>query len=121
MLFRVCNALLGFRFNMLGDPAAGETTGGLGTEVIDKTGKTIVATIQTITTVILSIAAALAVIYAIYLAIIFFRADSAEKREEAKKRLIFALVGIVVCVAIILIVQFAVPEIVKLISPAEGA
>ena len=44
-------------------------------------------------------------IYAIILGVNFARAESADKREEAKKRMINAIVGIVVMIALLVILQ----------------
>lgn len=67
-----------------------------------------------------------ATVWAIYLAITMARADSAEKREEAKKRVIYCIIGVIVCVLFILIAQFVIAEIpnwtsVKSTTPDLGA
>ncbi len=57
--------------------------------------------IKTILVPILAIVAAAGMIWAIVLGVNMARADSTEKREEAKKRLIGLVVGIVIMVALI--------------------
>ena len=98
MLFRFCNALMGMNTNMLGD-------------AISDSSKQIVNVINNVVTALLAIAGACVAIYAIVLAIQFFRADSAEKREEAKKRLIYAIIGLVAAVVIIVVTRFVLDNI----------
>ena len=62
---------------------------------------TVVETIKAVLVPILGIVGAAGVIWAIVLGINMARADSAEKREESKKRLISLIVGIVIMVALI--------------------
>lgn len=59
------------------------------------------AGVRTILVPIISILGAAGVIWAIVLGVNMARADSTEKREEAKKRLISLIVGIVIMVALI--------------------
>ena len=54
---------------------------------------------------ILIVVAAAGTIYAIVLGVNMARADSTEKREEAKKRVINVLVGMVIIVGLILLLQ----------------
>lgn len=49
------------------------------------------------------IVAAAGTIYAIVLGINMARADSAEKREEAKQRIVYTVIGIGVCVVLVLV------------------
>ena len=104
MLFKVCNALMGMGFNMLGEGQSAET-------IISSVGDKVKTIAATIINYIFAFAGLAAVVYAVYLAIVFFRADTAEKREEAKKRLIYAVLGVVVCIAVILIINFAISNI----------
>lgn len=60
---------------------------------------------------ILIVVAAAGTIYAIVLGVNMARADSTEKREEAKKRVINVLVGMIIIVAIILLLQLFVNTI----------
>lgn len=62
-------------------------------------------------------------IYAIVLAVNFSRAETADKREEAKKRMINAIVGLVVMVLLLVILQLFVsyaPDIATWISTSFG-
>ena len=63
--------------------------------------ETVVGTIKSVLVPILGIVGAAGVIWAIVLGINMARADSTEKREEAKKRLISLIVGIVIMVVLI--------------------
>ena len=67
---------------------------------------TVVDTISAVLGAILGIVGAAGIIWAIVLGINMARADSTEKREEAKKRLISVIVGIIVM--IVLVVFFSV-------------
>ena len=64
--------------------------------------ETVSTTVKTILGPILIILGAAGVIWAIVLGVNMARADSTEKREEAKKRLISLIVGIVIMVALII-------------------
>ena len=68
--------------------------------------KTIDTTVKSVLIPILTILGAAGLIWAIVLGVNMARADSTEKREEAKKRLISLIVGIVIMV--VLIIFFAV-------------
>ena len=96
MLFKLCNKIL--NFNMLGE-----------TDIVGETGQKVYDVIKSIMTWVFTFAGIAVVAYAIYLAVVFFRADSADKREEAKKRLIFAVIGVVACILIIVVVQWLIP------------
>ena len=63
---------------------------------------TVVSTVKSILVPVLSILGAAGIIWAIVLGVNMARADSAEKREEAKKRLISLIVGIVIMVVLII-------------------
>ncbi len=65
---------------------------------------------------LLAVVAAAGTIYAIVLGVNMARADSTEKREEAKKRVINVLVAMVIIVGIILLLQL----FIKTILPAFG-
>lgn len=97
MLFKVCNAFMGMGFNMLGD-------------ITSDVESAVLPIINNVITLILSIAGAGILIYAIVLAIQFFRADSAEKREEAKKRLIYAIIGLVAAIVVIVVTRWVLRE-----------
>lgn len=67
---------------------------------------TIDTTVKSVLIPILTILGAAGIIWAIVLGVNMARADSTEKREEAKKRLISLIIGIVIMV--VLIIFFAV-------------
>ena len=70
---------------------------------------------------ILIVVAAAGTIYAIVLGINMARADSTEKREEAKKRVINVLIGMVIIVALILLIQLFINQILPNWFPKEPA
>lgn len=72
----------------------------------------IVEAIDAVLWPILIVVSAAGTIYSIVLGVNMARADSAEKREEAKKRLVNVIVGLVVIVALILFFKFL-PDILK--------
>ena len=69
---------------------------------------------------ILIVVAAAGTIYAIVLGVNMARADSTEKREEAKKRVINVLVGMIIIVALILLLQLFVNTILPGWFPPAG-
>ena len=69
--------------------------------------------ITTILVPILAIVAAAGIIWAIVLGVNMARADSTDKREEAKKRLIGLVVGIVILVVLIIFFTTLFPVIIK--------
>lgn len=66
----------------------------------------LVDAINKILPAILIITGAAGTIYAVVIGVNMARADSTEKREEAKKRLINVIVGIAIIIGLILFLQF---------------
>ncbi|MBQ8845414.1 MAG: hypothetical protein IJ008_05345 [Clostridia bacterium] len=62
---------------------------------------------------ILAITGAAGAVYAIFLGISMAKADTTEKREEAKKRMINTIVAVVVAIALILFFNEILPLILK--------
>ncbi len=60
---------------------------------------------------ILIVVAAAGTIYAIVLGVNMARADSTEKREEAKKRVINVIIGMIIIIALILLLQLFINNI----------
>lgn len=77
--------------------------------------KTLNATLRTILVPILSVVAAAGAIYAVVIAVQMAKADSGEKREEAKKRLISVIVAVVVLAVLILFFLVFMPMILEAI------
>ena len=73
----------------------------------------IVEAVQTILVPVLAIVAAAGIVWAIVLGVQMARADSTDKREECKKRLIGLIVGIVVLVVVMLFFLVLFPTIMK--------
>ena len=66
---------------------------------------------------ILIVVAAAGSIYAIVLGVNMARADSTEKREEAKKRVINVLIGMVIIVGLILLLELFMGPILEALLP----
>lgn len=73
----------------------------------------IVEAVKTILVPVLAIVAAAGIVWAIVLGVQMARADSTDKREECKKRLIGLIVGIVVLVVVMLFFLVLFPTIMK--------
>ena len=82
--------------------------------------KTLNSTLKQILVPILSVVAAAGAIYAVVIAIQIAKADSGEKREEAKKRLISVIVAVVVLVVLIIFFLFFMPMILKAVLTNQG-
>lgn len=76
----------------------------LGVDLPEEWGwvKTIVEAINTLLYPLLVVVGAAGMIYAVVIGVQMARADSTEKREEAKKRLINVIVGLAITIALIL-------------------
>lgn len=105
MLFNICNTLMRANAGMLLADTPTTETGTAG-GIIDDTASAIETVVKSVLTAIIGLATLAAVVYAGFLIVKFMRADSAEKREEAKKRIIYAVIGIVVGIVFIVLVQF---------------
>lgn len=99
--------------SMLG--AEGDAINPDGTLNTEKWGwvKTLNTTLKNILGPILAVVAAAGAIYAVVIAIQMAKADSGEKREEAKKRLISVVVAVVVLVVLVLFFMVFMPMILK--------
>lgn len=109
-LVRVANALMG----LAGKSSLAELTGQF--EWVNK----ITDAISLILWPILIVVSAAGSIYAIVLGVNMARADSTEKREEAKKRLINVIVGIAIIIGLILffqlLIEFILPQLLPQIA-----
>ena len=121
MFFKLANifmrgaAFLGADNNTLGENKTNE-------DLVQGAGaisETVVNTIKSVLVPILGIVGAAGVIWAIVLGINMARADSAEKREESKKRLISLIVGIVIMVVLIFFFLFGFEEVLKAVGVYE--
>lgn len=75
---------------------------------------TIIANVKTVISAALGILTAGVVLLSIFIAYKFFTADTEDKRKNAKAQLIYAIIGVVVLVALLI---FA-PQIVDAVSKA---
>ena len=82
--------------------------------------KTLNSTLKQILVPILSVVAAAGAIYAVVIAIQMAKADSGEKREEAKKRLISGSVAVVGLVVLIIFFLFFMPMILEAVLTNQG-
>lgn len=73
--------------------------------------KNLVSAIDTLLYPLLVVVGAAGTIYAVVLGVNMARADSTEKREEAKKRLINVIVGLAITIALILFFKLFINEI----------
>ena len=69
---------------------------------------------------ILIVVAAAGTIYAVVLGVNMARADSAEKREEAKKRVVNVLIGMVIIIALILLFNLFIDKILGVFIGSNG-
>lgn len=97
-MFQLANTIMRF----LGDGASAGAGEGLVTDKDFAWVNQVINAVKTILTPILAIVAAAGIVWAIVLGVQMARADSTEKREEAKKRLIGLIVGIVILVVLII-------------------
>lgn len=78
---------------------------------------TVVDAIESVLWPMLIIVCAAGMIYGVILGVNMARADSTDKREEAKKRLINVLVGLAIIVALILFFQLCINVILPALLP----
>lgn len=100
MLFKLCNNILSFKPMLLADSSQGSE------ELAKKFSETIGGVILEIFNYILLGISALSVGFAVFCAIKMFMADNEEKRDNAKKRLIYTVVAVVIVVALFLILTY---------------
>lgn len=79
----------------------------------------IVSAIDTLLYPLLIVVGAAGTIYAVVIGVNMARADSTEKREEAKKRLINVIVGLAIIIALILFFKLFISVIIPAFVPAE--
>ena len=110
MLFSLASSIM----NFMGSPA-GQLAGSY-TEYQDPNSKyhwvyQLCEALNNILTPILIIVATAGLIYAVVLGVNLARADSADKQQEAKKRMIYAIVGLVSIVVLILLLKLFVANV----------
>lgn len=79
--------------------------------------QTVVDAIEQVLWPILIIVGAAGMLYAVVIGVNMARADSTEKREEAKKRLINVIVGLAIIIALILFFQLFISVILPALLP----
>ena len=125
LLFQAANAMMGM---MSGNPLLGDET----VNVNDKEGQwgwvgEVVDAINLILYPILVLVGTAGVIYAVVLGVKLARAESADQQQEAKKRMINFIIGLVSIIALILLLKLFctylpqwIPEINVADSPTTG-
>ncbi len=108
LLTKITTYLLGGR-SMLGVDNLPESWGWV---------KKIVSAIDTLLYPLLIVVGAAGMIYAVVIGVQMARADSTEKREEAKKRLINVIVGLAITIALILFFKLFINSILPAFIPA---
>ena len=93
-------------------PTTGNT--GVSTSIDSKNLNDMVSLIKSVISAALGVITAVIIGFAIYLAIKFFTAEDDGKRKNAKQQLIYAIIGIVVMIALMLIA----PQITNAIQDA---
>ena len=112
MLFSLASSIM----NFMGSPA-GQLAAGTGYEQYkDPSSKyhwvyTLCNALESLLTPILIIVATAGLIYAVVLGVNLARADSADKQQEAKKRMIYAIVGLVSIIVLILLLKLFVANV----------
>ena len=80
--------------------------------------------IDTLLWPIFGIVAALGIVYAIVLGVNYAKAETSDKKEEAKKRIINAVVGVVVMLALIVVIKVFInniPQVKQWMDSAQSA
>lgn len=117
-MFQLANTIMKLKAGFIGSTEFWENWGYKPEEAVTMDQKfgwveTIYTTIMTVLIPILAIVAAAGIVWAIVLGVQMARADSTDKREEAKKRLIGLIVGIVILVVLIVFFTTLFPVIIK--------
>ncbi len=99
MIFKVCSTIMSLNYNL-------ETSASTGQEEAEKFQNTVVPILQALTTALCVVMGVAATLWAIWCAIGFFRAKDGEKRDEAKKKLVYSIVACVVVAILIVILVF---------------
>jgi len=121
-LLNIAQSIMGFmsKVNMLADEAGNNNpTQPTVDDVYTKVFKPVVDILDSMLLPILILLGTAGSIYAIVLGVNYSKAESADKREEAKKRMINAIIGIVVTLLFLILVKLFTAnagEIVKFVN-----
>ena len=113
MIFKVCNTLMSFNTIL----ATSTSTGDKEAEKFQNTAEPI---LSGLITAFCAIMGAVAAFWGVWCAIAFFRASNGEKREEAKKKLIYSIVACVVAVVLIVILLFVKKNLTRWVGGDNG-
>lgn len=112
MIFKLCSALMSLNYNL-------ETSSSTGEEEAKNFQNTAVPLLQALTTALCVIMSVAVTIWAIWCAIGFFRAKDGEKRDEAKKKLVYSVVAVIVTALLIVILMFVKNNLPKWMGEGE--
>ncbi len=103
LLMQIAQSVMGFigGMNMLGDPDTNEEVMSFYKRVFEP----VVEILDAMLVPILILVGTAGSIYAIILGVNFSKAESADKREEAKKRMINAIIGLVVTILLLILLK----------------
>ncbi len=107
-LMNLAQSIMGFRTvaGVFGEDAKDNVTGESGVSTIyDKVFAPIIKILDAMLWPILILVGTAGSIYAIVLGVNFSKAESADKREEAKKRMINAIIGLVVTMILLILLK----------------
>lgn len=107
-LMNLAQSIMGFRTvaGVFGEDAKDNVTGESGVSTIyDKVFAPIIKILDAMLWPILILVGTAGSIYAIILGVNFSKAESADKREEAKKRMINAIIGLVVTMVLLILLK----------------
>lgn len=102
-LMNLAQSIMGFKSLIAADSSSGDITNAKG--FFDKVMKPVVDILDGMLVPILILVGTAGSIYAIVLGVNFSKAESADKREEAKKRMINAIIGLVVTIVLLILLK----------------
>lgn len=100
-LMNLAQSIMGFK-SLIADSSSGITNA---TGFFDRVMKPVVDILDGMLVPILILVGTAGSIYAIVLGVNFSKAESADKREEAKKRMINAIIGLVVTIVLLILLK----------------
>jgi len=101
-LMNLAQSIMGFKSLIAADSSSGITNA---TGFFDRVMKPVVDILDGMLVPILILVGTAGSIYAIVLGVNFSKAESADKREEAKKRMINAIIGLVVTIVLLILLK----------------
>ncbi len=112
MVFKICDTLMRYNYLLDSQVSTGETEA----KEFQNT------TVNILTSIIISICGLMglvSVFWAVWCTIGFFRAKDGEKRDEAKKKLVYSVVAVIVTALLIVILMFVKNNLPKWMGEGE--